>query len=237
MAASGKTVAVLQSNYIPWKGYFDIIHDVDEFIFYDDVQYTKGDWRNRNLIKTPKGTEWLTVPVGTNLDRLICEVAIEVPSWQARHWGIVQQHYSRAPHFSRYRSFFQEVYAASKWANLSVMNQHLITRISRELLGVRTEFRDSREYQPTGQKLERLFDLLQKAQATTYVSGPSAKDYIDPLRFEEAGIGLVWKDYSGYPEYPQFFGPFTHQVSILDLLFQVGPVAPEYIWGWREKRA
>jgi len=237
MTASGKTVAILQSNYIPWKGYFDIIHDVDEFIFHDYLQYTKKDWRNRNLIKTPKGTEWLTVPVGTSQHRLICEVAINDLKWQAEHWRIIQQHYSRAPHFSQYRAFFEEFYLASKWDNLSEMNQHLIKRISRELLGVHTEFPTSREYPPTGEKMDRLIYLLKEAQATTYVSGPSGKDYIDPRRLEEAGIALVWKDYSGYPEYQQFFGPFTHQVSILDLLFQVGPAAPEHVWGWRERRA
>jgi len=239
MAASGKTVAILQSNYIPWKGYFDIIHDVDEFIFYDYLQYTRKDWRNRNLIKTPKGTEWLTVPVGTSQHRLICEVALDDPIWQVKHWRIIQQHYSRAPYFSHCRPFFEEFYLASKWQNLSVMNQQLIKRISRELLGVHTgfpELPDSRERGFTGHKLDRLIYLLKEAQATTYVSGPAGKAYIDARRLEEAGIALVWKDYSGYPEYPQFFGRFTHQVSILDLLFQVGPAAPEYIWGWRERQ-
>ena len=227
-----KTVAVLQSNYIPWKGYFDIIHDVEEFIFHDDLQYTKGDWRNRNMIKTPKGTEWLTVPAGTDEHRLICEVMLKDHSWQAKHWRIIQQHYSKAPHFARYEAFFESFYSTD-WDNLSVMNQHLIRTISSELLGITSRFTDSRDYQPAGAKQERLLDLLRKAGATTYISGAAAKDYIEPQRFQEAGIDLVWKDYSGYPEYPQFHGPFTHTVTILDLLFQVGPDAPQYIWGWR----
>jgi hypothetical protein len=171
------------------------------------------------------------------MHRLICEVAIEDPGWQARHWRIIQQHYSGAPHFSRYQSFFEDFYVRSKWDNLSVMNQHLIKKISRELLGIRTEFRDSRAYGPVGRKLDRLLDLLQKAETSTYVSGPAAKAYVDPARVAECGIRLEWKDYSGYPEYPQPFGPFTHQVSILDLLFNAGPAAPEYIWGWRQPPA
>jgi hypothetical protein len=228
-----KTVAVIQSNYIPWKGYFDIINDVEEFIFHDDLQYTKGDWRNRNMIKTPKGAEWLTVPVGTDERRLICDVKINDMSWAAKHWRLIQQHYAKAPHFARYKPFFHEFYN-TKWDNLSVMNQHLIRKISTELLGINVRFTDSRDYKPQGAKLDRLLDILKKAGATTYVSGPTAKDYIDPVHFERANINLVWKDYAGYPEYAQFYGAFTHALTILDLLFHTGPDAPKYIWGWRK---
>ena len=228
-----KVVAILQSNYIPWKGYFDIIHDVDEFCFHDDLQYTKGDWRNRNLIKTPRGTEWLLIPVGTNEHRLICDVALSDPSWQARHWRVLQRYYAKAPHFPRYRAVFEDFYVGRTWDNLSVMNQHLIREISKDLLGITTRFTDSRDYKPEGAKLDRLLDLLKKTGATTYVSGRSASAYIRPGRFESAGIKLVWKDYAGYPAYPQFYGEFQHGVTILDLLFHVGPDAPQYIWGWR----
>lgn len=229
-----KTVAVLQSNYIPWKGYFDIIHDVEEFIFHDDLQYTKGDWRNRNLIKTPKGAVWLSVPVGTDERRLICDVKIQDPSWQAKHWRLLEQHYGKSPHFARYGDLFRDIYVTRTWHNLSVMNQHVIQEISKNILAVSTRFIDSRAYQPQGAKQDRLLDLLKKAGATTYVSGPAAKNYIEPQRFADAGITLVWKDYAGYPQYPQFHPPFVHGVSILDLVFQTGEQAPRFIWGWRE---
>jgi hypothetical protein len=229
-----KNVAILQSNYIPWKGYFDIIHDVDLFIFYDDLQYTKNDWRNRNKIKTPKGANWITIPVGIDANRLICEVEIKDSSWQMKHWKTIQQHYGKCPHFSRYQPFFEDIFLARHWANLSVLNQYLIRSISSDLLNIKTEFRDSREYNLSGQKLERLFELVTKADSTRYVSGPAARSYIEPSRFADAGIELVWKDYSGYPEHPQRFPPFDHGVSILDLLFNVGPETPWYIWGWRE---
>ena len=228
-----KRVAVLQSSYIPWKGFFDIIHDVDLFIFHDDLQYTKGDWRNRNRIKTSRGAEWLTIPVGTREDRLICEVEIRDPAWATKHWRRIVQSYSRAPHFETYRPWLEEVYRGRAWESLSELNQHLIRGISRDLLGLRTEFADSRDLRPEGRKLDRLLDLLHKAGAGLYVSGPAARAYIDPARFEETGIQLVWKDYSGYPEYPQLFPPFVHEVTILDLLFHVGPEAPAHIWGWR----
>lgn len=226
-------VAILQSNYIPWKGYFDIIHDVDRFIFYDDLQYTKNDWRNRNKIKTAQGPAWLTIPVGVDRHRLICDVEIPDHAWQTKHWRSIEQAYGKCAHFSRYRSFFEDIYLGRRWLNLSEFNRYLIRHIATEFLGMRTQFADSRAFPLHGQKLERLFDLVTQARATTYVSGPAAKDYIEPGLFADAGIELVWKDYSGYPEYPQRFPPFEHGVSILDALFNVGPDAPWYLWGWR----
>ena len=229
-----RKVAVIQSNYIPWKGYFDIIHDVDVFVFYDDVQYTKNDWRNRNKIKTNQGLRWLTIPVGSQDNRLICEVELTNIIWARKHWATIKQSYSKAPYFTQYQSFFEYVYNEAKWSSLSELNQFLIRTISSEFLGIKTEFRDSRETCPIGEKLDRLLDLLKKMSATLYLSGPTARGYIDEQRFVEAGIELVYKDYSGYPEYPQLFPPFEHQVSILDVLFNCGPEAPYYIWDWRE---
>lgn len=228
-----KRVAVIQSNYVPWKGYFDIIQSVDLFIFHDDLQYTKNDWRNRNKIKTPAGAAWMTIPVGTSEHRLICEVELKDASWQKKHWNLLSTHYAGAPHFRTYSEFFRDVYLGTRWNDLSSLNQQLIMRISRELLGIRTEFRDSRELRPEGAKQDRLLDLLEKAGADSYLSGPAAKDYIEPERFAAAGIELLWQSYAGYPEYPQLYPPFEHGVSILDLLFNVGPDAPYYVWGWR----
>ena len=229
-----KTVAILQSNYIPWKGYFDIIHDVDLFIFYDDVQYTKRDWRNRNKIKTPRGTEWLTVPANGGREDLIHEVQLTDTQWQENHWKTIKQFYSKAPFFERYRTLLEEVYLGRTWANLSTLNQYLIQSISHEMLGISTKFVDSRTYAATEAKQERIIELLVKCDATCYVSGPAAKDYIDVAHFARTGIDLVWKNYSGYPEYAQFHPPFEHSVTILDLLFHTGPDAPWYIWGWRD---
>ena len=229
-----KKIAVLQSNYIPWKGYFDIIHDVDLFIFYDDLQYTKNDWRNRNKIKTDKGTEWITVPAGSDTNRLINEIALEDSSWQKKHWKTIRQHYGKCSYFSRYEAILEDIYLGREWTSLSELNHYLIRVISSEILNITTEFRDSREFRLTGKKLDRLLELLRKAGATSYLSGPAAKAYIDASRFAAAGIELIWKDYSDYPEYPQRFPPFAHGVSILDLIFNTGPDASWYIWGWRD---
>jgi hypothetical protein len=226
-------VAIGQSNYFPWKGYFDLIHDVDVFIFFDDVQYTKNDWRNRNRVKSPRGPQWLTVPVGAHIHREIREVAIPDARWQSQHWKTLGQLYAKAAFFDTYRGFLEEVYLKRQWANLSELNRFLIERVARDFLGIRTTFRCSTEFAVTGRKQDRVLSLLSRVGATAYVSGPSAQAYMEPERFAEAGVALTWKDYAGYPEYPQFHPPFEHRVSILDLLFHVGPAAPDYLWGWR----
>lgn len=228
-------VAVLQSNYIPWKGYFDIIQRVDTFVFYDDVQFTKNDWRNRNRIKTPSGLQWLTIPVGSDLNRLVQDVAITDHHWQVKHWKTLQQVYGKAPFFPVYREFLEAVYLDRVWDNLSVLNQYLIVEISRLFLGVTTQFRRSSEFALRGAKSDRLLDLLQQLETSQYVSGPSALSYIDSASYSAAGITVEYMNYSGYPPYPQLHPPFEHGVSILDLLFHAGPEAPRYIWGDRHE--
>ena len=227
-----KRVAILQSNYIPWKGYFDIIHDVDEFIFLDDVQYTKHDWRNRNRIKTAAGPRWLTVPVGQSQSRFICEVDLPATDWPHRHWRRLQSSYATAPHFETYRAGLEDIYLHRRWHRLSDLNQHLVRAIA-GWLGITTRFRDSRELPLQGRKQDRLLEILGRVGATVYVSGPAARAYLDPRRFADARIELRWKDYGGYPEYPQLHPPFLHEVTVLDLLFHTGPDAAHCIWGWR----
>src|SRR3972149_8076204 len=224
-----KKVAILQSNYIPWKGYFDLMNMVDVFIFHDDLQYTKSDWRNRNLIKTPNGPKWLTIPCGTNEHRLICDVELKDSSWQLSHWASIKTNYAHSEYFKNYQSFFEEIYLGTQWRNLSEMNQAIIIRIARDLLGISTEFEDSRKYFLTQRKAERVKELLIKADATEYISGPAAKDYLSEEFLAEAGIQLTWMDYNGYAEYPQLHPPFTHQVSIIDLLFNTGERAVNFM--------
>jgi hypothetical protein len=231
------SVVVLQSNYIPWKGYFDLINDADTFIFYDDLQYTKNDWRNRNKIKTSSGAKWLSIPVGTSANRLICEVELTDTSWQRAHWDSLRQQYSKRPYFKMYRDFFEDVYLGRKWTNLSELNHYLIKYISINILKTKTKFRDSREFELQGQKLDRLLDLVGKSGADRYISGPAAKAYIETQRFDQIAVELVWKSYADYPAYPQLYPPFEHGISILDLLFNVGPDAAWYIWGWRNEGA
>ena len=228
-----KRVVINQSNYIPWKGYFDLIHDADLFIFYDDVQFTTRDWRNRNLLKGRAGAQWLTVPVGARRGRLLRDVTVETDAWQAKHWKTLRHFYGHAPFFERYRPFLEHVYLGHRWQRLAELNQFMTRAIARDFLGISTEFADSAGIVSTGRGQERILSLLMAVGADMYISGPAGRAYLEPERFRERGIALLWKEYEGYPEYPQFFPPFDHGVSILDVLFQVGPDAPGYIWGWR----
>jgi len=230
-------VAIIQSCYIPWKGHFDIINDVDEFIFLDDVQYTTRDWRSRNRIKTAAGPCWLTVPAGGSRNRLICEVALADSNWQEKHWKTLCHTYAHAPYFHQYASFFEELYLGQAWASLSHMNQTMTQRIAREVLGIQTRFTDSRHYPAVGTKLERILDLLRLCGATSYLSGPLAAGYLEPKKFDALGIELRLKDYSDYPVYPQLHPPFDHKVSVIDLIFNTGPHASEFIWGHRTDAA
>ena len=234
MQANCKKVAILQSNYIPWKGYFDLIHDVDLFIFYDDVQYTHSDWRHRNKLMTRDGPRWLTIPAGHDLKRLICEVEIPDQGWKQQHRSIIEQNYRNAPFVEESESLLDFLYA-NPVTNLSDYNQRAIKHLS-NILGIRAEFTDSRLLGVNGRKTERLIGILESVGATKYISGPSARDYIDEPMFAEAGIELAYKEYPAYPDYHQCFTPFSPFVSVLDLLFNVGmDAAPYYIWGWRDR--
>jgi hypothetical protein len=226
-------VVINQSNYLPWKGYFDLIHEADLFVFLDDVQFTKNDWRNRNRIKTPRGPAWLTIPVGKHLDRRICDVELPPDGWRERHWRMIEENHRDAPHFARYAPGFRDALLGREWRTLSELNQHLIQHVARDMLGIRTTFTDSRAHPQPGKNQERVMGLLRAVGASAYLSGPAGKSYIEERLFAENGIELIWKDYSGYPEYPQLHPPFEHAVSIIDLLFNAGPDAPHFIWGWR----
>jgi hypothetical protein len=222
----GKKVAVVQSSYIPWKGYFDLIHAVDEFILFDDVQYTRRDWRNRNLIKTKDGPAWLTVPVKStgNYGAPIRAIEVDGQKWREKHWRTIAASYARAPHFRDYACALEGLYLRSSETRLSAVNRAFLESLC-DLLGIRTRLSWSTDYEIIEGRTERIVHLCRQAGAATYVSGPSARGYIDPAPFAAAGIELVFFDYSGYPEYPQLFPPFRHEVSVLDLLFNEGPRA------------
>lgn len=225
-----KKVAILQSNYIPWKGYFDLINMVDEFILYDDMQYTRRDWRNRNRIRTREGAIWLTIPVEVKgkYFQPIRETLISERDWNKKHWETLRHNYGKAPYFQEYRPLFEELYLGAVDPHLSTINHRFITAIC-DLLGIRTRITWSMDYQTIDGKTERLVDLCRQAGGTEYLSGPAAKDYVVDELFDEAGIKLAWMDYSGYPEYPQIAEPFDHYVSVLDLIFNMGPSATSYM--------
>lgn len=223
-----KKIAILQSNYIPWKGYFDIIAAVDEFVLYDEMQYTKNDWRNRNRIKTPNGTEWITIPVGQNINRRIRDVELPNSRWQTKHWRTLTANYRRSKYFDEISEWLMPLYLDEIYTNLSSANRSFIEAIC-QYLGITTKISNSCDYGLAHGKTERLIDLCKRIGCNEYVSGPAAKSYIDSAAFADHGISLTWIDYSGYPVYPQLWGDFVHEVSILDLLFNCGPQATNYM--------
>jgi len=223
----GKTVVVLQSNYIPWKGYFDLINVADEFIFHDDIQYTQQDWRNRNKIKTSDGPKWLSIPVGSSHRKMICEVEMKGNDWKKEHRKKIEGVYSGAAYFKEFRFILDELYD-NDISNLSQYNQQMI-KFLYGLLGGKKVLKDSRSYTPKGTSTERLIDILKKSGADKYISGPSGKNYLEESRFEEEGIKLEYFSYEGYPEYTQLYGPFLHEVSILDLIFNEGKNAVKFM--------
>jgi hypothetical protein len=225
-----KRVAIVQSNYIPWKGYFDLIAAVDELILYDDMQYTRRDWRNRNKIKTPQGLQWLTVPVKAKgrYHQRIRDTEIDGDEWQATHWRSLLANYSRAPYAETIGATLAPLYLETRYTHLSSLNRTLIEWVC-AYLGIQTRISDSADYRLVEGKTERLVDLCVQSGATEYLSGPAARSYLDETLFEQAGIGVRFFDYVGYPPYPQLWGEFVHDVTVLDLLFNCGPESGRFM--------
>ena len=226
-----KKIAILQSNYIPWKGYFDMINMVDEFVLYDDMQYTKRDWRNRNIIKTQKGLQWLTIPVITKgrFEQKIKDTEVASSKWCMEHWNALQINYAKANYFCKYKTRFAELYQRCKDEKyLSKINYLFLIEIC-NILNITTKITWSQDYILHEGKTEKLVGICKQANASEYISGPAASEYIDQQLFDDAGITLTYMNYSGYREYPQLHGEFVHEVSILDMLFNLGDQTPGYM--------
>jgi len=218
-----KKVAILQSNYIPWKGYFDLINMVDEFILYDDMQYTRRDWRNRNKIQTAQGLKWLTIPVDVKgkYYQKISETKISDKEWGKKHWTQIVQNYKKAAYFKEYKDIFEELYLSNNEEYLSEINYKFITTICK-ILGINTKIRWSSEFDLVDGQTEKLLGICKDCDADVYISGPAAKDYFDEDLAKKENVKVEWMDYSGYSEYKQLYEPFEHGVTILDLIFNVG---------------
>lgn len=223
---------ILQPSYIPWRGYFHQVFRADVFVFYDDVQYDKRGWRNRNRVKTPQGSKWLTIPVQQRHGLGPTEIrSVEIDwrqSWNSKHWMILQQSYNKAPFFRRYRSLLEHFFCERHDQFLADLTIEFTMALATELGITHTRFLRSSTLSGSGRKTERLISLLSHLGATHYISGPSAQDYIEADQFRQAGIDLEYIIYD-YPEYPQLYPPFDPQVSILDLLLMTGPDALQYI--------
>jgi hypothetical protein len=223
-------IAIVQSNYIPWKGYFDLINMVDHFVLYDDVQFNRYNWRNRNLIKTAGGVQWLTIPVHQEtLQQKIQETRIVHSNWRRKHWRAICINYARASYFSQYKKFFEDLYLDTHETLLSKVNYRFLKAVC-GLLDIRTEISSSGDYDLPSGKMERVVALCRRLGATEFLSGPTARPYLDEPLFTNAGIRVQWMDYQGYREYSQLHcPPFIHQVSIIDLILNEGSQAKSYL--------
>lgn len=207
-----------------------MIASVDEFILFDEMQYTRRDWRNRNQIKTPQGLLWLTVPVqvkGKYLQK-ISETEIDGIEWAHKHWLSLERSYKRARHFAEIASWLEPLYVSKTYTHLSDLNVTLLKAVC-QYLDISTKITSCLEYDIIEGKTERLLGLCQQAGATEYISGPAARDYMDPQLFATANIQLSWFNYQGYEPYPQLWGDFVHGVSVVDTLFNCGPESKRYV--------
>lgn len=222
-------VAAIQSCYLPWRGFFDFIAGVDLFVIYDDIPYSKGTWRNRNQVKTAQGLKWITVPIeAPRLDQPIDEVRIAEPpgrDWREGHRGLLRASLSRCPYFEEAMALWEAGHPGA--THLSALNIALLKGVC-GYLGIGTPLVSSREYHLAGRKTERLLLLMERLGARTYVSGPAARDYLDPEAFRARGLRLEYKTYR-YAPYPQPWGPFEGAVTVLDLIANLGPAARQHL--------
>jgi WbqC-like protein family len=235
---SPKSIAILQSNYIPWKGYFDIIAAVDEFVIFDEVQFTRGDWRNRNRIVSNGVSRWLTIPVRTSGHSRapISTIEIADPIWTQRHLGHLQQSYSRSRHFRWLHPYLVDLYRrAAAMARLTDINELFLRGVA-ELIELPTQLTRSEAVPRMAATANgRLIEICQAKGATVYITGPAAKAYIDPHQFAEAGIALFYANYAGYPRYDQGTEAFDNHVSLIDTLFHCGPETRSHLKSLRDR--
>jgi hypothetical protein len=214
-------IAILQSNYIPWRGYFNIISEVDVFVIYDEVQYTKNDWRNRNQIKSPTGPIWLTIPVKqNNLEQKIYETEVANQIWRRKHLNSIKLNYSKAPYFNEYFDMIANLFEGNEKL-LSEINLKFIKGFC-EILNIKTILINSSELKLEGDKNQRLIDACQKLNASSYLSGKAAQSYLDTDLFLTNNIQVEWMDYNHLSDYPQLYPPFKMGVSILDTILNIG---------------
>ena len=219
---SHRRVVVLQPSYLPWLGYFDQLYRSDVFVLYDDVQYDKHGWRNRNRIKTPAGPQWLTVPVLTHGQGLLTNREVRIDArqpWGRRHLQALRANYAKAPAFGEVFERLEPVLSRC-WTRLLDVNVAGLEALT-EILGIKREIRLSSELGIPGRRTERLVAICRALGADRYLTGDAARDYVDEAQFAANGIRLEYHRYQ-HPVYPQFHGDFVPYLSVVDLLMNSG---------------
>jgi hypothetical protein len=230
-----KRVTLLQSNYLPWRGYFDFMAKSDEFIVYDSCQYTVNDWRNRNQVKTHDGVRWITVPVITKgrFGQRIVDAEVVDQKWIKAHFSTISAALGRAEHGKPTLELLGECYAvAAKTRSLHEINVRFLEAIH-SMLGFGCRITDDSDYgvdtiadlSPSA----KVAELVRRAGGTRYLTGPRGLDYLEPADFSTRDIAIDVLDYATLTPYPQLYGEFVDHLSVVDLLANVGSVAPSYL--------
>jgi hypothetical protein len=225
-----KKVVITQSNYIPWKGYFDALAIADAFVIYDDMQYTKRDWRNRNQIKTEHGLKWLSIPVEVSgkYFQKINETKVSDRNWNKDHLNQLKQHYKKANAYNSVLSWVEDLYMNCNFELLTHINEYFLKNIC-AYLGINANILRSEDFELAEDRTERLVSICKQLDGTDYYTGPAAKAYMNEQMFKEVGIAIHYFDYGGYQVYTQLHPPFEHGVSILDIIFNEGKDAIQYL--------
>lgn len=220
---------ITQSNYIPWKGYFSYMRKATHFVVYDDMQYTKRDWRNRNKLITPQGIKWLSIPIDVKgkFNQKINEAKVADINWGSDHWNFIETNYRNAPYFEKYVETFKPLYLNPPSEYLSDINLAFIKEILK-LLSIDIKIIKSSEFRLVGDKTEKLVNICKELGAVEYYTGPAAKEYMDEAKFIENNIKVEYYSLEGYPIYKQTYGEFDHYVSILDMFFNLGDETNKY---------
>ena len=223
-------IGILQPGYLPWLGFFEQLYRSDVFVIYDDVQYDKHSWRNRNRVKTANGIQWLTVPVLLSFEEhpQVCEVRIDNSSkWRKKHLETIRQSYTRTPFFKEYIGIFEDTFAQN-WEYLIDLDLHLIEKFSDALRIPGKPMIRSSSLGIQGGRIERLVKICQHFKADTFYEGASGINYIDPAEFSQHGVNVTFQDYT-HPEYKQLYGEFVPYLSAVDLLFNCGEQSLEIL--------
>ncbi len=219
-AMASKKIAISQSNYLPWRGYFDLIDSVDAFLLYDIVQFTKNDWRNRNKILTPFGVKWLTIPVGQKIDRRICDVDLPDTDWREKHIEKLYESYKNAPNFQLVMSQLEPVIGDISIKKLSDLNRRLIEKIC-QLLRIETVISEVNDrFLEYTCPSRRLVEICKSEGAREYCTGPNGLNYLNLDIFAQEGITVTVFEYQKYTTYKQLWADsFEEGLSVADYLF------------------
>ena len=228
-------IIITQSNYIPWKGYFTTMKKATHIILYDDAQYTRRDWRNRNKIITNQGPSWLSIPIDVKgkFHQKVNEAKVKNQTWPQDHWNKIYNSYNKAPFFHDYGDYFKNIYLdeLGRLEYLTDINKLMLQKCN-DLLGIQINILDSRDFVIRGGKTEKLINICKDLDADEYFTGPAAKNYMDESIFTENNIKLTYYDLDGFPEYQQLWGDFDHHVSVLDMFFNLGKNTRDY-FNWK----